>query len=105
MTIKEIINLRLKKVLDREQDMKFPEFLQEIRLAYGQSRTNVCLDLNFSEMRMFCLETGAFRRFAPDIEIEMISNYYGIDSKTMKQKAYDFISEGHGRPQSQTRRY
>lgn len=105
MNIEERIKVKLKKLLDKQQVMQFPELLKGLRLAYGQSRRNVCTDLKFSEMRMFCLENGTFRRPVMINEIEMISNYYNFDSTILKTKADSFITDGYGKPQSNKVRY
>lgn len=100
MNVQDRIKLKLKKILDKQGVMKFPQFLKGVRLAYGQSRRNVCTDLKFSEMRMFCLENGTFRRGVTEDEIETISKYYDIDSSIVRTKANSFIAQGLGKPQS-----
>lgn len=105
MNLEDRIKLRLKKLLDRQRDMQFPEFLKGLRLAYGQSRRNVCTDLKFSEMRMFCLENGTFRRGVLLSEIEMIAKYYNIEIDLIKEKANNFILGGYGKQQSNRVRY
>lgn len=104
MNIQDLTKLKLNKLLDDYHLLKFPDLLKGLRLAYGRSRRNVCKDLDFSEMRMFCLENGTFRRPIMTDEIEMISNYYNFDSHLMKQKADQFFTTGHGKPQAHTLR-
>lgn len=100
MNLESRIKDRLNKLVDRQNLMEFPELLKRLRLAYGQSRRNVCTDLKFSEMRMFCLENGTFRRPIMLKEIETLANYYNFDRALMKSKADSFITNGYGKPQS-----
>jgi len=93
MNIEDITKLKLNKLIDSYQILQFPELLKGLRVAYGRSRRNVCHDLRFSEMRMFCLENGTFRRPILQDEIEMISKYYNFDSYLMKEKADQFINK------------
>lgn len=104
MNIEDLTKLKLNKLLDSYHLLHFPELLKGLRIAYGRSRRNVCKDLDFSEMRMFCLENGTFRRPIVQDEIEMISKYYNFDSYLMKEKADQFITKGQGKPQAHTLR-
>ena len=100
MKLEDRIKFNLKKLLDRQELMEFPQFLQGLRNAYGQSRRNVCKDLKFSEMRMYCLENGTFRIPMQKEEIDLIADYYGVESEVMEKKAYNFITQGLGVPQT-----
>lgn len=99
MNIKEIINQKLKKCLDKQADMNFAEFLHAVRKAYGRSRRTVCEELKFSEMRMFCLENGTFRFPIPQDEIELLADYYDVDIKLLRNKAHHFIMMDLGKSQ------
>lgn len=74
---------------------EFPTYLQAIRKAHSLTRRAVCQDLMFSEMRMFWLEHGCFRREVPENEISMLAEYYGINGSLLKKKhdAYMSISK------------
>ena len=99
MNIKEKTAQKVKKLFETEPLIEFPNFLTGLRLAYGRTRRNVCRDMDFSEMRMFCLENGLFRREIPDGEFSLIAEYYGIEPSLLKKKAEKFMAEGKNKPQ------
>lgn len=99
MNIRDIADQKVKKILENESKIDFHHFLTALRIAYGRSRRNICKEINFSEMRMFCLENGLFRRPLEDDELNKISSYYGLEPTLLITKAQRFMTEGKNKPQ------
>lgn len=99
MWVGKIIDQNVKKIFESKEHMDFTDLLVGLRKAYGRTRRTVCREMPFSEMRMFCLENGLFRRPIPDEEIEAIAIYYSIDHVELKYKAEKFMAEGKTKAQ------
>jgi len=68
------------------EELNFPQFLQACRSAHGLTRREVCNDLKFSEMRMFWLENGFFKKEIPKQDICRLAEYYTIPLNLMIAK-------------------
>ena len=99
MDIRELTEQKVKKLLENENKIDFHHFLSALRLAYGRSRRNICQEMKFSEMRMFCLENGLFRRQLDESELALITEFYGLPNDLLSKKAQKFMAEGKNKPQ------
>jgi len=88
----ELTKLRLQFLLDKEGDFSFPEMLVELRKLHGLTRRGVCKDLELSEMRMFWIEHGCFKKDIHDGTISLLASYYGIDPNLLLKKYVGFTN-------------
>lgn len=91
MNITEINKHKLNKIIRNNDQMLFPEFLRSVRVAYGLSRKRVSEDLTISTMRLLNLESGVFFKVLDKKVLDLISDYYSIDRKIIKDKADYFV--------------
>lgn len=89
----ELTKVRLESLMRQWEEKAFPEVLQGLRKAHGLSRRGVCKDLEFSEMRMFWLENGYFKKEIPDGEISLLAHYYGVDAELLFKKYLSFADQ------------
>lgn len=82
----KVTEAKIHQLAKDSSGLRFPEFLKELRKAYGLGRRQVCKDLAFSEMRMFWLESGCFKRDIPTTDLVMLAEYYGIAIETLIAK-------------------
>lgn|SRR5574340_289062 len=89
----ELTKVRLESLMRQWEEKNFPQILQELRKAHGLSRRGVCKDLELSEMRMFWLENGYFKKEIHDGEIALFARYYGIDPEKLFKKYINFTDQ------------
>lgn len=95
----KMIEEKLSELAVKSQQFNFPDFLRVLRRAHGLARRQVCHDLNFSEMRMYYLEHGYFKKELPTQDISMLAEYYGVPVEVMMGKYQVFIDLDQGKPQ------
>jgi hypothetical protein len=96
MRKKDLIEQKLNEIVENHNNYEFPQFLQALRMAYDTPRRNVCKELSFSEMRLFCLEHGVFRKNIREEEANILGEYYGVDPSIIRKKANLFIYNNKG---------
>lgn len=94
----ELIQKNLCFLLKKAEEFHFPEFLKELRKTHGLSRRTVCKDLSISEMRMFWLEHGFFKKGIPEEELDTLASYYAIPSPVLLNRYHVFMSQAKNDP-------
>lgn len=82
--------------LDAQGPWPFPDFLLNLRKAYGLSRKTVCDDLSISVVSMFCIEKGCFKKMLSINLLEVLAEYYQVPTVLLTHKCLDYIQSSEG---------
>ncbi len=94
MNRQQISKNNFERVLQDENQYNFPAFLLELRRALGLNRKVVAHDLGIDYQRLVHMESPRLFRNKPKIDVMMkLSEYYGIDSKIIIEKAIRFLAK------------
>lgn len=74
-------------LLRKKEEFSFNEFLFKLRQYHGYSRPFVQSHTGIHEVRLFHIEYGTFKRRLKDLEIIMLSRFYHLDPKELKDMA------------------
>ena len=89
----EMMDLKLKELMKREDQYEFPLFMRLVRKTLGLSRKSVAETLAVSESKMYYLEDGKFVR-GPDPEfIASLAHYYGLNGRFIMKKFGEYTRE------------
>ena len=89
----EITQVRVKHFIEKENEFEFPAFLKGIRKTLGVTRKVLSVELGVHLMKIFYLEEGRFKRFPELSLLSSLSEYYGIPSDLLIDKAKKYVSE------------
>jgi len=84
---------RFRKALRLMDELSFPAFLTNLRVAIGLSRTMVAHDCKMNYQRLYCIEKGLFEKPVSDINLHLLASYYGIDKNLLKTKMLTYLVE------------
>ena len=83
---------KIQEVIKKEKNLKFPEFVKELRLSLGITQRAVAEQSKIKGKRLFRIEshTHFFKIGPSEEELELLAEYYGISLEILTQKLADY---------------
>ena len=91
MNIVQLCQFKIKCLIEDEEKYNFPEFLQILRKSLMISRKTIQLSTGISQLRLYYLEKGNFKRKFNKTEINLLANFYQIPKSILIKKWNEYI--------------
>jgi hypothetical protein len=92
MRREEITEFKIQKLLKDRDIYDFPIFLSMLRKIHGAKRSVVSEDVGISLSKLFQLEKGKFDKYPSELDIKVLSHYYGVPHEVLREKSNKFLN-------------
>jgi len=84
---------KIQSCIANEARYDFPDFLSLLRQSYNLTRRTVAEDTGVNKMQQYHLEKGDFCVMPKIHHMVQLADYYGVDDRLLRKKAYDYLQK------------
>lgn len=93
MKREEQVKTKIQSCIANEAKYEFPDFLSLLRQNHNLTRRTVQEDTGVNKMQQYYLEKGDFSVMPKIHHLVHLADYYGVDDRLLKKKAYDYLQK------------
>lgn len=87
----DLIEIKMKKIIQQEEKYSYPEFLIALRKCLGRTRQVVSYDLDIDYDCLLNHEEGNMSRKINYEKNDLLSEYYGVDPEVLTRKFREYV--------------